>query len=86
MKDSPALTRLRTHIGSLLSRRGLASSFDDEESLVKSGALDSIEVVSIIRVLEKELGVSFAKNGLDQDSIDTFAQIRAVVKRFGTGG
>lgn len=74
------LDTIRTFVGKLLGERDDHAAFDDTESLVKAGRLDSLAVVKLVIFLEAEFAVDFAAVEFDPERFDTVAEIAAMVK------
>lgn len=78
--DANDLTRIRTFIEELLGEQDDRASFDDTESLIKSGRLDSLAVVKIVMFLESSFNVDFARIEFDPERFDTVAEIAALIE------
>lgn len=55
----------------LLSERGHSLEIEDDESLIQSGLLDSLAVVSIVVFLESKFNIDFSEIYFEQISFDT---------------
>lgn len=64
-------TRLHEFISQLLQEHGYRKAFDDDQSLILSGLLDSLAVIHIVVFMEKEFGVDFSEVYFDQDQFDS---------------
>lgn len=69
----------------LLSRIGDDEPLADDESLLTSGRLQSIEAVEIVVFLEETFGIDFAQIGFDREQIDSIDAIYALTQNVGTG-
>ena len=78
--DANDLTRIRMFIEELLGEQDDRASFDDTESLIKSGRLDSLAVVKIVMFLESSFNVDFARIEFDPERFDTVAEIAALIE------
>lgn len=70
--------KIQTLIFDLISRKGYEQTVSDDESLISSGYLDSVDVIDIVVFLEQEFNLDFADRGIDQsefDSIDSILQL-----------
>ena len=65
----------------LLDQKGDRGDFSDQDSLVLSGRLDSIDVLEVVTFLELRFGVNFADDGFDQRELDS---VNAVLARVGS--
>lgn len=72
-------TRIRTFIEALLGEQDDHASFADDESLIKSGRLDSLAVTKIVMFLESDFGVDFARVEFDPERFDSVGEIAAVI-------
>ena len=72
--------RIRTFIGELLGETDDRAPFDDNDSLIKSGRLDSLAVTKIVMFLESSFGVDFARVEFDPERLDSVAEIEAVIE------
>jgi len=82
--DMSDRAKLRDMITGLLSERADAATFEDSESLIESGRLDSLAVVKIATFLESEFGIDFAETDFDPariDSIDHIAEFITECRR-----
>ena len=71
---------IRAFIAQLLDEQDDRTPFDDGDSLIKSGRLDSLAVTKIVMFLESTFGVDFARIEFDPERLDTVAEIVAVVE------
>jgi acyl carrier protein len=73
-------TRIRTFIEELLGEQDDRASFADDESLIKSGRLDSLAVTKMVMFLETGFDVDFARIEFDPERFDSVAEIAAVIE------
>ena len=76
MKDQD---EIRDFIASLLRRKGDEQPFEDTDSLVLSGRLDSLDVLEIVVFLEARYAFDFGENPFDQQLVDSVHQITDLV-------
>lgn len=72
-------TQIRAFVADLLRDHDDHRDFGDEESLVKSGRLDSLSVVKLVSFLETKFGVDFTRVEFEPDRFDSVAEIEGVV-------
>ncbi len=72
--------KLRAHIAGLLAEQDDHAPFEDSESLMKSGRLDSLVVVKLVLFLETEFDVDFDRVEFDPDRFDSVDEIAEVVE------
>jgi len=68
----------------LLTRSGDDQPLTDQDSLLLSGRLQSIDAVEIVVFLEENFGIDFAQIGFDRDQIDSIDAIYALVQNSAT--
>ena len=73
-------TRIRIFIEELLGEQDDRASFADDESLIKSGRLDSLAVTKMVMFLETGFDVDFARIEFDPERFDSVAEIAAVIE------
>jgi len=73
-------TRIRKFIEELLGEQDDRASFADDESLIKSGRLDSLAVTKMVMFLETGFDVDFARIEFDPERFDSVAEIAAVIE------
>ena len=71
---------IRTFIEQLLGEQDDRAPFEDGDSLIKSGRLDSLAVTKIVMFLESTFGVDFARVEFDPERLDSVAEIAAVIE------
>lgn len=76
---------IRDFIRKLLLERDDPEAFGDEESLVKSGRLDSLSVVKLVSFLETDFGVDFTRVEFEPERFDSVAEIEGIVSESGLG-
>lgn len=67
--------KVRNIVASALSERGDPQPFEDDESLVVSGRLSSLEVVNLLLALEQTFGFSIEPDEFDLMKFDTVDSI-----------
>jgi acyl carrier protein len=75
------LESVRQMFRQLLVQRGDLDPYADDEPLLSSGRLQSIDGVEIVVFLEEKFGLDFAKLGFDQATIDSVSAIAQLVDR-----
>ena len=63
---------IREFVRNLLITNGDAEPLADQDSLLLSGRLQSIDAVEIVVFLEENFGIDFAELGFDQQQIDQY--------------
>jgi acyl carrier protein len=76
MNDQDAV---REFVGSLLRRKGDMHPFEDADSLVLSGRLDSLDVLDIVVFLEKQYAFDFGDRPFDQQFVDSVDEIKDLI-------
>jgi acyl carrier protein len=82
MKDrdmSDATAKVRNRLKDLLQERGDSAPFDDDESLLVSGRLDSLAVVSLVMFLEQDFGMNFSSVVFEASELDSVDAICSLV-------
>jgi acyl carrier protein len=77
--DMDDRARIRTFIEELLGEQDDRASFADDESLIKSGRLDSLAVTKMVMFLETDFDVDFARVEFDPERFDSVTEIAAVI-------
>lgn len=72
--------RIRAFLAHMLRERDDHADFGDDESLVKSGRLDSLSVVKLVSFLETSFGVDFTRVEFEPERFDSVAEIEGVVE------
>jgi acyl carrier protein len=71
---------IRDFVQNLLIGKGDSQPFEDQDSLLLSGRLQSIDAVDIVVFLEERFAIDFAKIGFDQEQIDSIDAICALIQ------
>jgi acyl carrier protein len=71
---------IRDFVSKLLIANGDLASLADDDSLLLSGRLQSIDAVEIVIFLEENYGIDFAEVGFDQEQIDSVDAIFALTQ------
>jgi acyl carrier protein len=72
--------KVRDFLAGLLREHDDHAPFDDAESLIESGRLDSLAVVNLVGFLESVFGVDFGKVEFDPQRLDSVDEILAVIQ------
>jgi acyl carrier protein len=72
--------RVRGFLAGLLRELDDQAAFEDAESLIESGRLDSFAVVNLVVFLESDFGVDFDKVEFDPQRLDSVDEILAVIE------
>jgi acyl carrier protein len=78
-----AKDEIRQFVQKLLTENGDDRPLADDESLLSSGRLQSIDAVEIITFLEKKFGTDFSEAGFDREQLDSVDAIDALVESIG---
>jgi acyl carrier protein len=70
---------VREFVQGLLRPKGDREGFADNESLIVSGRLDSVDTIELLEFLEQQYAVDFAERGFDQNDLDSVDAIVAFV-------
>ena len=79
MDDMNDRAAIRAFIAQLLGEQDDHDPFGDEDSLIRSGRLDSLAVTKIVMFLESTFDVDFARVEFDPERLDTVAEIEGVI-------
>jgi acyl carrier protein len=71
---------LRAHIQRLLADKGDREPLGEDDSLVLSGRLDSVDILQIVLFLESHYRIDFADREFDQEDFDSIARILALIE------
>ncbi|HEY2472523.1 MAG TPA: hypothetical protein VGI45_32360 [Terracidiphilus sp.] len=71
---------VREFVRDLLSANGDMGSLSDQDSLLLSGRLQSIDAVEIVVFLEDSFGIDFAEIGFDREQVDSVDAIYFLVE------
>jgi acyl carrier protein len=75
---------IREFVQSLLIKNGDDEPLTDQESLLLSGRLQSIDAVEIVLFLEENFAIDFAEIGFDREQIDSIDAIHALTQTSAT--
>ena len=70
----------RDFLRALLEKTGDNRGFEDSESLVLSGRLDSVAVLEIVIYLERAYNIEFSSRAFDQSMVDSVDDIVALIQ------
>jgi acyl carrier protein len=70
---------VRAVIRGLLDKKGDIRAFNDGDSLIVGGRLESIDALEIAFFLEERYGVDFAEIGFDQNQLDSVDEIISLI-------
>lgn len=71
--------KIREFLGELLREHDDHAGFDDAESLIESGRLDSLAVVNLVQFLESAFDVDFDKVEFDPQRLDSVDELCALI-------
>jgi acyl carrier protein len=71
---------IREFVRGLLTGSGDNEPLVDDDSLLLSGRLQSIDAVEIVVYLEENFGIDFSEIGFDRDQIDSIDAIYALTQ------
>jgi acyl carrier protein len=74
-----SLSSIREFIKGLLEMKGVPSDVSDDESLLPSGLIDSMDVVQTVLFLEQNFGVDFSVNAFNPDDFESIESINRLV-------
>jgi acyl carrier protein len=72
--------QIRAFIASLLARKADTESFLDDDSLLLSGRIDSLNVLEIAAFLVDQLGFDLSTTEFDQEHFDSVDSLVAYVE------
>lgn len=78
--DTDDRGKVRTFIAELLGEQDDHGPLADNDSLIKSARLDSLDVTKIVMFLETTFDVDFARIEFDPDRFDTIDEIVAMIE------
>jgi acyl carrier protein len=78
-----AKDEIRQFVQKLLTENRDDQPLADDESLMLSGRLNSIDAVEIVMFLEEKFGVEFAGADFDREELDSVDAINALVESSG---
>ena len=73
-------TEIHEFVQELLTNSGDDKPLVDQDSLLLSGRLQSIDAVEIVVFLEENFGIDFARIGFDKERIDSIDAIFALTE------
>ncbi|MGB8683674.1 MAG: hypothetical protein WCD12_12390 [Candidatus Binatus sp.] len=76
---------IREFVLGLLTGSGDDGPLADDDSLLNSGRLQSIDAVEIVVFLEENFGIDFTQIGFDRDQIDSIDAIYALTRTARSG-
>ena len=76
---------IREFIRKLIAGYGDDEPINDDDSLLNSGRLQSIDAVEIVIFLETRFGIDFATIGFDRDRIDSIDAIYSLAESASNG-
>jgi len=80
-EQNASLTQeVRGMVEELLQQSQQSIEFQNDDSLVMSGRLSSLQVVELATILENRYGLDFAAAGFDQYDFDSVDSIVALIK------
>jgi acyl carrier protein len=71
---------IREFIQGLLNGYGDDEPLSDEDPLLSSGRLQSIDAVEIVMFVEQNFGIDFSQIGFDRDRIDSIKAIHTLIQ------
>lgn len=75
-----SLEAIRDYIKSLLELKGESSDVTDNEPLLPSGLIDSMDVVQTVLFLEENFGVDFSVTPFNPDDFESIESIDRLVR------
>lgn len=74
-------SEIRALVRGLLDSNGDTGDLADQDSILLSGRLQSINAVEIVVFLEQTYGIDFAEIGFDRDQLDSVDAICALIEK-----
>jgi len=74
---------IREFVHSLLITNGDKGHLSDQDSILLSGRLQSIDAVEIVIFMEENFGIDFAQLGFDREQIDSIDAIYSLTQTAG---
>jgi acyl carrier protein len=74
-------TKVRDFFRSRLAAKGDLQSFEDDDSLIISRRLDSLDTVETVVFLEDAFGIDFTKYDFDQSLVDSVNAVMNLLTR-----
>ena len=75
--------KLRAFLVQILTQNGDIGELKDDDSLLLTGRLQSVDAIEIALFLEKEFGIDFSELGFDETQIDSLDRIAHFVEQHG---
>jgi acyl carrier protein len=76
---------VRAFLQQLLQAKGDEQPLADDDSLLLSGRLQSIDAVDVVVFLEESFGIDFADIGFDQEQLDSIDAICTLIETIAGG-
>lgn len=74
------LITIREYLTNVLKKRGDEEPFADDDSLVATGRLDSMDVMEVAFFLEENFGLDFKESGIDAIKLDSINLIKQLIQ------
>lgn len=71
--------RIRSELAGLLARKGDTRPFADDDNLLLSARLDSVDVVELVSFLEQSFSVDFAAQEFDPEQFESVETLLGLV-------
>ena len=71
--------QLREFLSQRLRERGDSAEFADDDALLSSGRLDSVDVITLAVFLEENFGVDLTSRGFDQDDFESVHSMLSLI-------
>ncbi|HTV14753.1 MAG TPA: acyl carrier protein [Acidobacteriaceae bacterium] len=78
------IDEIRNFVQELLTRQDDRRPLADNDSLLMSGRLQSVDAVEIVLFLEERFGIDFAELGFDREQLDSIDTMAALVQNAGS--
>jgi acyl carrier protein len=75
------LTGIRRYVRDVLAQGVRGTALEDHDSLLDSGILDSLGIVSLLQFVKKEFGVDIPAEEIEPANFDTITSIAETVGR-----
>jgi acyl carrier protein len=72
---------IRDFLVSILKEKGDTEPFSDNDSLILTGRLQSVDVLELAIFIEKKYDIDFAEQGFDQDVFDSVDSIVSFIEK-----
>lgn len=70
---------IRKLLQNLLSNKDDGQGFADNDALISSGRLQSIDAVEVVMFLEENYSIDFAEHGFDQTELESVDSIMTLI-------